>query len=164
MKTIEELIQQLKLFSSELIDLHPSMDEVSIFKFEEKFGLQLPKDYRTFLKIHNGLSLIGATIYGIDDGSKSFSLEKCYFIEHDEVDNPMPQYFVPFSPDGMGNHYCFDLRSCNLESCTIVFWQHDLIYDDENKPEVVNSNFPDWVDEAVINWTLEDYDYKGNKK
>lgn len=164
MKTIEELIQQLRLFSRELINLQPPADEVEILKFEEKFGFQLPKDYKTFLKVHNGLSLMGVTIYGVDSGSLSFSLEKSYLFEHDEVDHPMPEYFIPFSPDGSGNHYCFDLRTCNLESCEIVFWQHDFIYNDEDKPEVVYSNFADWVEEVVINWTLEDYDYNGNSK
>src|SRR5687767_4094816 len=156
MRTIEELIQQLELFSPGLIDLQPPTDEASILKFEKKLGFQLPKDYKTFLKVHNGLSLMGITIYGIDNGSLSFSLEKCYVFEHDEVDNPMPQYIVPFSPDGGGNHYCFDLRTCNLESREIVFWQHDFIYNDELTPDVVNSSFADWVEEVVIDWTLED--------
>ncbi len=162
MKTIEELIQQLELFSSELIDLQPSIDERRILELEEKLGFQLPKDYRTFLKVHNGLALMGVTIYGIDN--RLFSLEKAYSFEHYEVDNPMPEYLLPFSPDGGGNHYCFDLRACSLESCEVVFWQHDFIYSEEHKPEVVNPNFSDWVEEVVIEWTLEDYDYNGNKK
>lgn len=164
MKTIEELVQQLKLFSSDLIELQLPIGEAKIVEFEESFDLQLPIDYKAFIKLHNGLSLVGLTIYGLDNASGNFSLEKSYAFEHYEVDRPMPKYLVPFSPDGTGNHYCFDLRACTLESCEIIFWQHDLIYDDEDEPEVVNSSFTDWVKEVVIEWTLEDYDYSCKRK
>jgi cell wall assembly regulator SMI1 len=105
---------------------------------------------------------MGVLMYGIR--TENFDLEKCYLIEHDEVDNPMPKHLVPFSPDGTGNHYCFDLRTSTIESCKVVFWQHDFIYDNETEPEVVNSSFSDWVQEVVIDWTLEEYDYNGNKR
>lgn len=164
METIEALIKQLEFFSAELIDLRQPISEEKILEFERKFNFQLPKDYKTFLMAHNGLSLMGITIYGIDNGSEAFSLEKSYLFEHYEVDHPMPEYLVPFSPDGAGNHYCFDLRTCSVELCEIVFWQHDLIYDDDNCPEVVNESFTSWVKEVVIDWTLEDYDYSGKKK
>src|SRR5215211_7679514 len=128
MPAIQELIEQLELFSSELIDLKEPIDQEKILEFEKKLNFNLPNDYKTFLKKHNGLTLIGLTIYGIDNSMGANSLEKSYLFEHFEVDNPMPEYLVPFSPDGAGNHYCFDLRACNNESCKIIFWQHDFIY------------------------------------
>lgn len=164
MATINELVQQLELFSAELIELRPPINEAKIGEFEGKFALTLPVDYKAFLKLHNGLSLIGLIIYGIDDESVRFSLEDAYNFEHHQVDNPIPEYLVPFSPDGGGNHYCFDLRTHNLESCEIIFWQHDLMYNDDNKPEVVNESFADWMKEVVIDWTLEDYDYSGKRQ
>jgi hypothetical protein len=83
MKTIEELIQQLELFSSALIDLQPPIAEARILELEEKFGFQLPKDYKAFLRAHNGLTLMGVTVYGIHD--EKFSLEKSYSFEHYEI-------------------------------------------------------------------------------
>lgn len=164
MNNIEELVQQLELFSTELIELRQPISEEEIAKFEDKFDLKLPIDYKTFLKLHNGLSLVGLVIYGIDSKSVQFSLESSYVFEHYEVDNPMPEYLVPFSPDGAGNHYCFDLRACKFGSSEILFWQHDLIYDNDNKPELVNKSFADWMKEVVIDWTLEDYDYSGKRQ
>ena len=162
MKTIEQLVQQLELFATELISSEPPINEEEIFRLETKFKLQLPNDYKAFLRVHNGFSLMGVVIYGIRNNN--FDLEQCYLFEHHEVNNPMPKHLVAFSPDGTGNHYCFDLRKCNSESCEVVFWQHDSFYDDEHEPEVVNSSFAEWVQEVVIAWTLEDYDYNGNKK
>ena len=106
---------------------------------------------------------MGKVVYGIDDGSGRYSLEDCYQFEHFEVGNPMPDFLIPFSPDGAGNHYCFDSRQCNEESCNIIFWQHDLELE-INEVEVVNSSFAHWVKEVVIEWTLEDFDYSGNPK
>ncbi len=102
-------------------------------------------------------------VYGIGKLSP-VSLESIFTIEHNEVRNKMPEYLIPFSPDGLGNHYCFDMRSRDAESCSIIFWQHDLAYTDDESPEVVNASFADWVQEVVIDWTLEDFDYNGDKK
>ena len=164
MKTIEELIQQLKLFSAELIELQPPIDEGNIIALEERLSIRLPNDYRAFLRFHNGLRLMGTSVYGITTTSDPHSLEGAYLFEHYEVENPMPEYVVPFSPDGEGNHYCFDLRTCHQESCEVIFWQHDLTYTEEYKPEVVHSSFAAWVKEVIIDWTLEEYDYNGNEK
>jgi len=71
-------------------------------------------------------------------------------------------YLVPFSPDGGGNHYCFDTRTINENSCNVVFWQHDYPYSEDDPPEVTNTSFTEWMKEVVIDWTLEDYDYDGN--
>jgi cell wall assembly regulator SMI1 len=161
MSTIENLIHQVELFSLEIIDMRKPIDNQKILDFEERFNLQLPKDYKTFLMAHNGLTLMGITVYGIDN---NYSLENCYLFEHFEVTNPMPGYFVPFSPDGRGNHYCFDLRTSNFESCEIVFWQHDFVYNEDIRIETVNVSFAHWMKEVVIDWTLEDYDYSGKRK
>jgi cell wall assembly regulator SMI1 len=161
---IKELITQLKLFSPEIIELNNPVSNEQIFEAEQKLGISLPEDYKTFIKHHNGLSLMGSVIYGISYGSGIYDLEKCYNFEHFEVDNPMPVFLVPFSPDGFGNHYCFDTKHFSKDSCNIVFWQHDLEYDDENEPEIVNLSFSEWVKEVIIDWTLRDYDYEGNSR
>ncbi|MBQ2399308.1 MAG: hypothetical protein II308_04480, partial [Muribaculaceae bacterium] len=70
------------------------------------------------------------------------------------------------SPDGFGNHYCFDTSrpTCNGKSCEIVFWQHDLEYDEKHVPEITHICFLDFIQEIMINDTLKYYDYDGNEK
>jgi len=92
------------------------------------------------------------------------SLGKAFNIEHFEVDNKMPIHLIPFSPDGGGNQYCFDSTRCDTESCKIVFWQHNLSYNEGRLPETVNNTFTEWAKEVLVDWMLEDYDHNGIKK
>ena len=161
---IVEIIKELEKFSSTILGLNASVKKEVIFAFERDKKIQLPLDYKTFLQKYNGITLCGTIIYGLKDISNLYSLEECYQFEHFEVDNPMPLHIVPFSPDGGGNHYCFDTNSINNTSCPIVFWQHDYMYTADDTPEIVNSSFVDWIKEVVIEWTLEDYNYDGTEK
>lgn len=161
---IKEVIKELSFFSDEIIEFNGPADSESVADFMQKFNVHLPQDYLEMLKIFNGLSLMGSYFLGIYPEDGKFDLIKCYNIEHFEVANPMPLYLVPFSPDGRGNHYCFDTRYCNYISCPIVFWQYDYIYAGDDQPEVANSSFAEWVKEVIIDWTLEDYDYTGSER
>ena len=76
----------------------------------------------------------------------------------------MPTYFLPFSPDSFGNHYCIDLSTNNDDTCPIIFWQHDFDYENFTQVETCNLNFTDWVNEVLIEWTLENNNYDGTEK
>jgi hypothetical protein len=72
---------------------------------------------------------------------------------------------LPFSPDGRGNFYCFDTRDCdNNNSCSVVFWTSNYEYNDDDQPEQTNLSFSDWIEEVMIEWTLESYNYDGSEK
>ena len=131
-----------------------------------KFNLNLPNDYNVLLRKHSGVNLYGTEINGIIQipNLGLTSLEQSYLFEHYEVENIMPLYLIPFSPDGGGNHYCFDTKFNNNTSCPIVFWQHDYTYSNEDLPEVVNTTLADWIKREMIDWTLEDYNYDGSEK
>lgn len=163
MNAINEVITELKRFSSRIITINEGVIETKIHEFEEQHHITLPHDYKILLRWSNGLCLMGTSVFGIYDDTVFSSLGGSYKLEHFEVGNEMPLHLVPFSPDGGGNHYCFDMNQCDEASCKVVFWQHDLSYD-ETAPEVVNNNFKEWVQEVVIDWTLEEYDYEGNEK
>src|SRR5437868_4869689 len=154
---ILDAIAEIEKFSRDILSLNGPVDEKEIMTFEETYNLILPSDYKVLLKKYNGISLHGVDLYGITEANDSYSLEECYLFEHYEVTNEMPLYLVPFSPDGGGNHYCFDTRLNNDTSCPIVFWQHDYSYSEEDPPEVINSSLADWMKEVMIDWTLEDY-------
>ena len=161
---IVEALEEVSKFSSDILSVGEPVQENKIAAFEKKYNLLLPSDYKILLRRYNGIDLVGTNIYGIDEGSSSYSLEQSYLFEHYEVANEMPLHLVPFSPDGGGNHYCFDTRCSDVTSCPIVFWQHDFSYSDESPPEVVNASLADWMKEVMIDWTLENYNYNGTEK
>ena len=161
---MNHVIEQLFKFSKGVLTIAEAVTDIQIHAFEEKYNLILPDDYKVFLKRTNGIDLMGTQVYGIYDEPIHMSLGRAFNIEHFEVENEMPGYLIPFSPDGGGNHYCFDSTRCNSESCKVVFWQHDLSYSEEDPPEIVNDSFAEWAQEVLVDWTLQDYDYNGDKK
>ena len=164
MDTIDNVLDEILKFSKRVLSVADGIAEDKIKAFEEKFGVILPNDYKAFLKKTNGLSLMGTVVYGIYDEPKHVSLGSAFDIEHYKVENEMPAYLIPFSPDGGGNHYCFDSATCEERSCKVIFWQYDRSYSEENPPETVNDSFTAWAKEVLVEWTLEDYDYNGSKK
>ncbi|MBO9202781.1 MULTISPECIES: SMI1/KNR4 family protein [Niastella] len=162
--TINNLIEELLLFSDKIITLKAPVSEESIIAFERNHNIKLPKDYIELVRKINGLSLMGTIIYGVGEETWEFSLDKNYKLEHEEVANPMYDYLIPFSPDGGGNHYCFDTRYIDDDSCNVIFWQHDYPYTVDDPPEITNPSLTEWIKEVVIDWTLEDYNYDGSEK
>ena len=167
MNKVDEIVSELSKFSDTLKTIgDPINDHAFIFRFEEKFNLTLPLDYKYFISQVNGFSLMGTVVYGIHSHVKEESLESVYVREHFKVKVPQYDYLVPFSLDGQGNFYCFNTKNLtdSGDSCSIVFWVSNYIYSKEDEPEIVNDSFVDWVNEVVIGWTLEDYDYDGTLK
>ena len=159
-----ETLEKLKKFSPLILELGGPILDDRIEKFEIKIGCRLPEDFKYFLRQHNSISLMGDNVYGLGEEMKGSSLDKVYEIEHFEVENPMPKELLPFSPDGRGNHYCLDLSNISNGFAPVLFWQHDLDYDSKDEIEITNDSFSDWVQEVLINWTLEDYNYDGSEK
>lgn len=160
-----QLIHELNKFSLNIIELGEPITDNRIAEFEEAYQVLLPADYKWFISLINGFELMGTEVYGIDGGRKSpNTLSKIYDFEHREVRVPMPEYLIPFSPDGGGNYYCFDTRITESDSCPIVFFQTHFIYLYDNGPEVTHDSFVDWVNEVAIGWTLEAYNYDGTRR
>ena len=167
---ISETINELLKFSNEILTLGYPINDDRIELFENKYKVNLPNDYKYFIRLYNGVNLMGVNIFGIgpniNDEMQSQTLESIYDIEHFEVAVPQYSYLVPFSPDGGGNFYCFDTRvhNSNTESCPIVFWVSNYQYNDKDEPEVTNESFDHFLHEVLIEWTLREYDYDGNEK
>lgn len=160
----DQIIDELNKFDTRLLELRMPINDDRIRLFEKGIGFNLPLDFKYFLSIHNGISLYGTEVYGLDDKLRGLSLNKVYHFEHFEVINPMPSHFSPFSPDGRGNHYCFDLSRSDDYLCPVIFWQWDFNYKNLDEVEQCYDNFMDWVQEVMINWTLEDTNYDGSEK
>ncbi|GAO44068.1 SMI1/KNR4 family protein [Flavihumibacter petaseus] len=163
MMMLADILNSLYLFSDKVMFLNPPAREHAINFFQEKYSLQLPDEYVEFIKYHNGFALMGDSLYGVGQEHGQKSMDRLYHVQHQEVLNPMFPNLVPFSPDGYGNHYCFDLNTLEDGSCKIVFWQHDVDYTHE-APEVTNDSFYSWIQEVIIDWTFENYGFDGRKR
>ncbi|MEO3405729.1 SMI1/KNR4 family protein [Mucilaginibacter sp. CAU 1740] len=157
-------MKELLLFSKNILYLGAEIEDDRLNLLEKEVGFQLPLDFKYLLTKHNGISLMGTGIYGLDKTLLGSSLDEIYRFEHFETENNMPPSLFPFSPDGFGNHYCFDLSEIKNGVCPVVFWQHDFIYSDKSELEVCNPDLVSWIKEVMIEWTLEDTNYDGSDK
>jgi hypothetical protein len=160
----ESIISELSKFSDDLLSLGLPILDYRLEAFEKKVGFFLPFDFKYLLTKHNGFALSGIEVYGIDKVLRESSLDEIYHFEHYLAGNAMPVNYLPFSPDGFGNHYCLDLSKIVDGISPVVFWQHDYFYEDIEEVEVCNNSFTDWINEVMIGWTLEDYNYDGTEK
>lgn len=157
------LVEELLKFSDDILSLGNPITDDRIKVFEEKYTLALPEDFKKFISMYNGISLMGKEVYGFDI-NRTESIENIYIYEHNEVAVPLFPELVPFSSDGGGNFYCFDTRQSSSDSCVVVFWVSNYQYTKEDLPEVVNESFTAWFKEVMIDWTLESYNYDGTSK
>jgi len=166
MEEIDSLIAELRRFSSNIAELKTAVDAQLIVRFESEHHLALPIDYKLTVAQVNGFSIMGAEVYGLYGRTSSLSLESIYHREHIDVSYPQPPYIIPFSSDGGGNFYCFDTRfkSADEQSSPVVFWVSNYPYTEDDPPATTNNSFLDFVNEVIIGWTLDDYDYEGNEK
>jgi len=155
------IINELIKFDKSLIELGEPVTDDRYEKLEQEIGFTLPASFKSLLKKFNYISLTGTSINGLDPTFRDSSLDRLYEFEHNEVENPMPKELFPFSADGYGNHYCFDLTNNDDK---VLFWQHDFDYASKSEIEVDNEHFLEWINEVMIESTLEDYNYDGSEK
>lgn len=164
MKDIDKTYINLTEFSPILLKLGKPVLDDRIERFENQIDYKFPVEFKYFLKRHNGFSLSVTQVNGIGEEYFENSLDKIYAFEHIQSENPMPKEFLPFSPDGYGNYYCLDLSRIENEYCPIVFWQHDFKYNSIDEVETCNNSFISWIEEVMIEWTLEEYNHDGSEK
>ncbi|MEO6150004.1 MAG: SMI1/KNR4 family protein [Mucilaginibacter sp.] len=162
--TCDALLNELSLFANTIAEFGPPINDNRLELFEDEISFTLPLDFKYVLKKYNGISIMGTGILGLDKSLRRSSLNEVYQFEHFETAHPMPVHFLPFSPDGRGNHYCLNLMQVNDGICPVVFWQWDYNYSTVNEVEQCYSNFTDWIKEVMIEWTLEDHNYDGTSK
>lgn len=159
------LLSELYKFDKSIISFGPPINDDRLELFEKEIGFSFPLDFKYLLKKHNRIVLAGTEVYGHDEKLRGTSIDEVYKYEHSkEVHNAMPKEFLPFSPDGRGNHYCLNLSKLVKGICPIVFWQHDFTYKSTEDVEECNDSFISWIKEVMIEWALEDYNYDGTEK
>lgn len=159
------VINELDKFNKSIVSLGPAINDKRLEIFEKDIAFEFSLDFKYIIKRHNRIVLAGTEIYGLDKKLRGTSLDEVYQYEHkEEVYNAMPNEFLPFSPDGRGNHYCLNLSKLINGICPVVFWQHDFIYKNIEEVEECNDTFVSWIKEVMIEGTLEDYNYDGSEK
>lgn len=158
------ILSEFHQFSPHLRHVGATITDNRLEAFESKIGYILPEEFKWLLKGHNGISLMGTEVLGLDSSLRGSSLDEVYHIEHFEVGSPMPLHFLPFSPDGRGNHYCLNLDKLLGQECPVIFWQHDFFYDDLNQVKQCHPNLFSWIQEVMIDWTLNSFNYDGIEK
>lgn len=105
---MDEVIVELQKFTPQVLDWRQPVNSVLIERFESRFNVKLPEDYKYLLNVTNGFSLMGDVVLGMTDEQYGEDLFSVYQFEHFEVVVPQYKHLIPFSPDGGGNFYCFD--------------------------------------------------------
>lgn len=157
----ERVLTELYSFSSKVLYLGPHIIDDRIEDFEKEIGFLLPEDFKYLLKKHNGFSVLGTGVKGFRNLETGESISEMYHFEHFETAHKMPIEFLPFSPDGFGNHYCLHLGKLTEGICPVVFWQWDYEYVSISEVEECNGNFLEWIEEVIIEWgktNLQDMD------
>lgn len=163
---INKIFVELKKFSPSFYSINPPVDNKLVERFENEFQLELPADYKYLLSQTNGFEFTCDEIYGITWNEYGEDLVNVYKREHFDVAFPQFKYLIPFCPDGGGNFYCFDtkVKTNNGNSNNIVFWHSNYEYTEDNQPEITHKCLADFINECILGWTMELYNYDGSKK
>ena len=160
----DNILNELYKFSKNILFLGDNIIDKRLSDFETEIGFKFPIEFIYILTKHNSFSLCGTEVLGLGKEFRDSSLDQVYYFEHQVEGYPMFNEFLPFSPDGAGNHYCLDLSRLDNGSCPVVFWQSCYKYKDKSDVETCNNSFIEWIEEVMISWTLEEIDYEGIEK
>ncbi|ALB44453.1 SMI1/KNR4 family protein [Clostridium beijerinckii] len=108
------------------------VDDMTITKFEEKFSISFPKEYKECVIKYNGGHPIPNAFYfadkgeGVFDHLLSFTSDPNIEDVYDIVSDYIPEKVIPFATDPFGNDICFDYRK-NKQEPNIVFRNQDEV-------------------------------------
>lgn len=123
-------------------------NEEEIAGAERAIGVQLPEDYKLFLR---DLGWGGAghwELYGLgEDVPSHLDLVDNTHFHRTERQVPVPATLVPIMDDGGGNAYCFDTERTKNGRAPIVLWYLEL--EEDQVPEDVAPEFASWFQERV---------------
>ena len=161
-KQFDKFKQWLSInYSDGLLDLNPPASDDEIKELTKTIGVELPKDFLSVLKIHNGQKGEAAWLF---DSQEFLSTHR--IIEEfntwknllntelqGKVSTPVDGVkndwwninWIPITSDGCGDHYCLDLSptSSGRKGQVITLW-YDLA-----EREIVASSFTQWFEDYL---------------
>ena len=158
----EKFKQWLTLnYSDGLLDLNPPATNEEIEELKNALGVDLPDDFISVLKIHNGQKGDSAWLFD----SQEFLSTKRIIEEFNTWKNLLETElqgkistpddgvksdwwntsWIPFTSDGCGDHYCIDLSpTANGTKGQIITLWYELA-----EREIVSKSFSSWFDEYI---------------
>jgi hypothetical protein len=111
-----------------------------VVEVEKKFGIKFPIDYiDCILENHEGYPSLNAFDYEKVKGAAfnhllSFNHQEIdYLIQvRENIEDRLIDRVYPFADTPGGDYLCFDYRT-NEENPSIVYWDHELAYEDPEK-------------------------------
>ncbi|MDY0943417.1 SMI1/KNR4 family protein [Priestia megaterium] len=108
-----------------------------VVEVEKKFGIKFPIDYiDCILENHEGYPSLNAFDYGKVKGAAfnhllSFNQQEIdYLVQvRENIKDRLIDRVYPFADTPGGDYLCFDYRT-NEENPPIVYWDHELAYED----------------------------------
>lgn len=148
-------------YSDGLLDLNPPATNEEIEELKNTLGVDLPDDFISVLKIHNGQKGDSAWLFD----SQEFLSTKRIIEEFNTWKNLLESElqgkistpddgvksdwwnvnWIPFTSDGCGDHYCIDLSpTANGTKGQIITLWYELA-----EREIVSKSFSSWFDEYI---------------
>ena len=122
----------------------------SIEVVEKRLGIVFPEEFKSLVLLFNNGTAVPASFDTKHLRGKSFgeilnfNLDSEWNIlsEYELIKDKLPLQVYPFAGDPGGNYLCFDYRD-GYENPTIVFWDHEQIFEIEDDELII----PDTEDE-----------------
>lgn len=158
----EKFKQWLTLnYSDGLLDLNPPATDTEIEELKTTLGVDLPDDFISVLKIHNGQKGDSAWLFDSQEFLSTHRIIEEFntwknLLEselHGKVSTPDDGVksdwwnvnWIPFTSDGCGDHYCIDLSpTANGTKGQIITLWYELA-----EREIVSKSFSSWFDEYI---------------
>jgi cell wall assembly regulator SMI1 len=132
--------------------------EEAIAAAEQQLGVTFPASYRWFLAKY-GVADWPDYIYGLCTNPLYHSVVETTIANRTTLHPHIPDAYIPFAPDGGGNHYCLKCDELADGECPIIFWDHDCGEDQEI--DVTHDSFLSWLEETIENqFEFEEEDTK----
>lgn len=148
-------------YSDGLLDLNPPATDDEIEELTNTLDVELPDDFLSVLKIHNGQKGKAAWLFDSQEFLSTKRIIEEYNIWknlledelQDKVSTPddgvkndwWNKKWIPFTSDGCGDHYCLDLSPANTgtKGQVITLWY------ESSEREIVSRSFTQWFEEYV---------------
>lgn len=161
-KEFERFKQWLSLnYSDGLLDLNPPASDDEIEELTTALGVELPSDFISVLKIHNGQKGEAAWLFDSQEFLSTHRIIEEFYTWKNLLDTELQGKistpddgvkndwwninWIPFTSDGCGDHYCFDLspNPRGIKGQVITLW-YEL-----SEREIVAGSFSQWFEEYV---------------